>query len=93
MSGTGERSMRKNYACLTSEPSLFRKVIGERSRTVACKYFNDEKFGYCAAAGADYVPTLYEMERYCFSKYVRTCPKYGAVDDKPHDSEPGVGEL
>lgn len=59
---------------------------------MACKYFNDEKFGYCAAMGSDYVPTLYEMERYRFSKHIRTCPKYGAVDDKPYDSKPGAGE-
>jgi len=40
-----------------------------------CIYFNAEAFGVCSADGA-HVPTILEMERYCFSKYHRTCPHY-----------------
>lgn len=45
-----------------------------------CKYFHDETFGFCSADGNGYMPTIHEMERYCFSKYCRTCPRYADAE-------------
>lgn len=47
-----------------------------------CNYFHDETFGFCSADGNGHVPTIYEMERYCFSKYYRTCPRHAEAESR-----------
>lgn len=41
-----------------------------------CEYFNVGRLGYCGASDNNYAPTLYEMERYCFTEFGKACERY-----------------
>ena len=41
---------------------------------MTCPYFEDAYVGVCNASDFTYVPTINEMEHYCFKEHYRSCP-------------------
>jgi hypothetical protein len=41
---------------------------------MACHYFKKGYFGVCTASELSHVPSIAEMEHYCFREYYRICP-------------------
>jgi hypothetical protein len=41
---------------------------------MSCPYFKESCFGTCGARDAIHVPSIDEMERFCFSSWYFTCP-------------------
>ncbi len=45
---------------------------------MTCPYFEDAYVGVCNASHFTYVPSISEMERYCFKENYRSCPTLGS---------------
>lgn len=41
---------------------------------MACHYFQKGYFGVCTASASSHVPSITEMENFCFKEYYRICP-------------------
>jgi len=41
---------------------------------MACHYFKKGYFGICTASESGYVPSITELEKFCFKEYYRICP-------------------
>jgi hypothetical protein len=41
---------------------------------MSCPYFDEGYFGTCAASETRYVPSIKQMETYCFQQNYRLCP-------------------
>jgi hypothetical protein len=41
---------------------------------MSCPYFTENYFGFCARSDSPYVPSIAEMERYCFKEDFTSCP-------------------
>lgn len=41
---------------------------------MACHYFQKGYFGVCTASELGHVPSITEMENYCFKKHYSVCP-------------------
>lgn len=41
---------------------------------MACHYFRKGYFGVCTASESGHVPSIAEMENYCFKKHYSICP-------------------
>ena len=41
---------------------------------MACHYFKKGYFGICTASELSHVPSISEMESFCFREYYRNCP-------------------
>jgi hypothetical protein len=41
---------------------------------MACHYFKKGYFGICTASALSHVPSITEMENFCFKEYYRICP-------------------
>ena len=45
---------------------------------MSCPYFTEDYFGFCARSDSPYVPSIAEMERYCFKDIFTLCPIFEA---------------
>ena len=45
---------------------------------MSCPYFTEDYFGFCARPDSPYVPSIAEMERYCFKDIFTLCPIFEA---------------
>ena len=45
---------------------------------MSCPYFIEDYFGFCARSDSTYVPSIAEMERYCFKDCFTLCPIFEA---------------
>jgi hypothetical protein len=54
---------------------------------MACHYFEKEYFGVCTASESNHVPSIAEMEKYCFKEYYRHCPIFEDFTVKRSQSE------
>jgi hypothetical protein len=43
---------------------------------MSCPYFKEGSFGLCDAPAAIHVPSIAEMETYCFKARYRDCPMF-----------------
>lgn len=41
---------------------------------MSCPYFKEGYFGICVAPNAVHVPSIEEMEKFCFRSWHRVCP-------------------
>ncbi len=41
---------------------------------MSCPYFKEGTFGICVAPDAIHVPSINEMEKFCFRSWYGTCP-------------------
>lgn len=51
---------------------LERKILKEE--LMSCPYFKEGYFGICVAPDAIHVPSIEEMEKFCFRSWYRICP-------------------
>jgi hypothetical protein len=49
---------------------------------MSCPYFTEDYFGFCARSNSPYVPSIAEMERYCFKDSFTFCPIFEASSTK-----------
>ncbi len=45
---------------------------------MSCPYFNEMYVGVCEALEEPYVPTIGELEQFCFREHYRSCPIFEA---------------
>jgi len=43
---------------------------------VSCPYFKEGYFGICVAPDAIHVPSIGEIETFCFRVFYESCPKF-----------------
>jgi len=48
---------------------------------MSCPYFKKGYFGTCCASISQYVPSIEQMERYCFKEIYGLCPILSAYQD------------
>jgi hypothetical protein len=48
---------------------------------MSCPYFKESYFGICVAQDAIHVPSIDEMERFCFRSWYSTCPNIAHLKD------------
>ncbi len=48
---------------------------------MSCPYFRTSYFGVCVAEGSIHVPSIDEMERFCFRSWYSTCPNIIGLKD------------
>lgn len=48
---------------------------------MSCPYFKESYFGICVAQDAIHVPSIDEMERFCFRAWYSTCPNITHLKD------------
>ena len=60
----------RNYVLLDFNIFDFKEVFPMGS----CYYFKKGYFGVCSASESDHVPSIAEIEQYCFKENYRLCP-------------------
>lgn len=48
---------------------------------MSCPYFKEGYFGICVAPDAIHVPSIAEMETYCFKARCETCPNLTGIEN------------
>jgi hypothetical protein len=51
-----------------------KNVFGTEEKIMSCPYFRESDFGICVALNAIHVPSIDEMERFCFRSSYSICP-------------------
>ena len=54
-----------------------------------CPFFKNGYFGVCTASGSNHVPSIAEMEEYCFSENF-LCPYFELYNTKKYGSASGM---
>ena len=52
-----------------------------REEFMSCPYFKEGYFGICVAPDAIHVPSIKEMEKFCFRSWFRVCPNISLSRD------------
>jgi hypothetical protein len=55
---------------------------------MTCPFFKESYFGICDAQDAIHVPSIDEMERFCFRSSYSTCPKISSLQEPEKSEEP-----
>jgi hypothetical protein len=58
-----------------------------KEKIMSCPYFKEGYFGICVAPDAIHVPSIDEMERFCFRSWYSICPNIAFLSD-PENGEP-----
>jgi len=52
---------------------------------MSCPYFKDHYFGFCTRSNSSYVPSIAEMEDYCFTDGFTSCPIFETQTTKEEE--------
>jgi hypothetical protein len=55
---------------------------------MSCPYFKESYFGICVAQDAIHVPSIDEMERFCFRSWYSTCPNISCLKNPEKSGKP-----
>jgi len=53
---------------------------------MSCPYFKEGYFGVCDAPDSIHIPTIAEMETFCFKVQYESCPNFRDIED-PRDTD------
>jgi len=52
------------------------QIVKFKEVSVSCPYFKEGYFGICVAPDAIHVPSIAEIETFCFRVFYESCPKF-----------------
>ncbi len=56
---------------------------------MSCPYFKEGYFGICVAPDAIHVPSIAEMEKFCFRVRYENCPKFSDMGYRVYPERTG----